>query len=141
MADSQLTRFQLATLVLAGVTSTSVLITCIRLIQEQLRHSYSGFGPLQPMFELPFTIFVAGILAIFIQVIAMLSKRPKFKSSKHALIFGAICGAGAISTVIEHCCNSIVANIPEFQLLVLFLVTLVAIWYRFSLTGTQNARR
>ena len=131
---------EIAALIVFGAAGAAISIACIRIIQEHVRHSYSGFGPWQPIFELPFVLFVVAIIVVSIQVAAILLKRPKIQSRKNAILFGVICGAAPISTVIQHCCYWITAGIPHFELGMLFLVVSAAFWFRFKSTPSENGQ-
>lgn len=124
--------------IISSVIGMSFLISIVRVIQEHIQLSYSGFGPWQPIIQLPFIILIAGIIASLVQVIAKIAKWRKIQLIRDAVIFGGICGLVPISDVIKYCCNTIVSRVPDLDLVVVLIVFFAAVFFRFHINNHEK---
>ena len=106
MNERSISVFDTTLHIIVGITVISFVIASVRVIQEYIAPSYSGFGPWRPMVLLPVNIVASGVIAGIIQLIASLAHWGKINKRKYLIIFGGICGAASISSLFTHTANT-----------------------------------
>ncbi|MFC1603303.1 hypothetical protein ACFL3U_07020, partial [Pseudomonadota bacterium] len=117
-----------------GVVGVCSLITAIRVVQEHVMPTYSGFGPWRPLVELPIAVLVSSIVAQIAQFIGKLANWPELKLRSQMLALGGICGLSTISTLIRHLIWPSIVNIPYYEWLVILCILIIAIMVRYRLS-------